>query len=184
MECEKIKYFLQRDYLIVFNTRTLKVFKFKSKLKNILPSMLPERFSVVQKNIFFKETEKIENEEFKRYLQFLVYDEPYTLENPQRETLTISFPTIHKCNLKCKYCYANAGENYENDNKTMTKETIENIIAYTLNNIASEYKFLQISLVSGGEPLLNLDVIEKINEYIDRYNKDKNFYCIKYDFIE
>ncbi len=171
IECTKVKYFYYKDYLIAFNIRTLKVFKFKSGLKNILPKILPENFTDFQKEMFIKETEKIENEEFKKYLKFLSFDDPYTNENIIRNTLAISFPTVHKCNLQCKYCYADAGENYNEVVKDMEEKVIEDIISYSLTNIAPDCDYLQISLVSGGEPLLNLDVMNHINQIVNKYHK-------------
>ncbi|MCI8826115.1 MAG: radical SAM protein [Lachnospiraceae bacterium] len=171
IECTKVKYFYYKDYLIAFNIRTLKVFKFKSGLKNILPKILPENFTDFQKEMFIKETERIENEEFKKYLKFLSFDDPYTNENIIRNTLAISFPTVHKCNLQCKYCYADAGENYNEVVKDMEEKVIEDIISYSLTNIAPDCDYLQISLVSGGEPLLNLDVMNHINQIVDKYHK-------------
>ena len=171
IECDKVKYFYHKDYLIAFNTRTLKVFKFKSGLKDILPQILPENFTAFQKKMFIKETEQIKNEEFKCYLKFLSYDEAYLNENVSRNTLTISFPTVHKCNLKCKYCYADTGENYNNEVKNMEENVIEDIISYTLKKLAPDCNYLQISLVSGGEPLLNLGVMNNINHIIDKYRR-------------
>lgn len=101
VECAKVKYFYYKDYLIAFNIRTLKVFKFKSGLKNILPKILPENFTDFQKEMFIKETEKIENEEFKKYLKFLSFDAPYANENIIKNTLAISFPTVHKWRRLC-----------------------------------------------------------------------------------
>lgn len=66
----------------------------------------------------------------------------------------IILPT-EQCNYRCKYCY----ESFRKGK--MTEETQEAIVKYIRRNI-TKYSGLRISWF-GGEPLLALDVIEKIS---------------------
>lgn len=80
-----------------------------------------------------------------------------------------SFPTIHSCNLKCKYCFAEAGFNYKEDVKKMSEQQIENIYDFLLS--CEEFKEsdkFRLDFVSGGEPLLNFDLIKSAKSIGDR----------------
>ena len=156
MECEKIKYFHDGDQLIAFNVRTLKVFRFKSELKRLLPVLLPERYTPEQKKSYLKMTDTIENDGFREYMRFLAYDEPNDGSVAGIDTLTISFPTVHKCNLQCRYCYADSGENFTDNTKFMSESVIDDILRFSLTKLAPECQFIQIGLA----------VIYKLNIFI------------------
>jgi uncharacterized protein len=80
-----------------------------------------------------------------------------------------SFPTIHKCNLKCKYCFADAGLNYKDENKSMTSQQIENVYTFLLTcDEFKDCKNYRLDFVSGGEPLLNFDLIKEAKTIGDR----------------
>lgn len=91
-----------------------------------------------------------------------------------------SFPTIHKCNLKCKYCFADAGLNYKDENKYMTPRQIENIYNFLLT--CDEFKDslnFRLDFVSGGEPLLGFDLIKEAKKIGDRmFSKYKKSFNI------
>lgn len=169
MDSEKVKYFRDENGLTAFNVRTLKVFRFRSDLKNVLPQILPEDYTEAQKEAFIDSTDRIENENFRNYMKLLAFDEPYTILHGNIDVLTISFPTVHRCNLQCRYCYADAGENYCGKVKEMDASMIDDIIRYSLTKLAPNCKFIQISLVSGGEPLLNIGIMKEIDQIIDKY---------------
>lgn len=70
------------------------------------------------------------------------------------------------CNLKCKYCYANGGEKKEYMNKEIAFKAID--------YVGKKNKNFTVQL-TGGEPLLALDLIQEIY----RYGRDQG-YIIKY----
>ena len=74
--------------------------------------------------------------------------------------LTLNLANI--CNMRCKYCYAHGGV-YESEESVMTKETAKAAVDFFYD------KFGKISLIKfiGGEPLMNLDVLKFVCEYID-----------------
>ncbi|MCK4890906.1 MAG: radical SAM protein, partial [Candidatus Aminicenantes bacterium] len=61
-----------------------------------------------------------------------------------------------KCNIDCSFCYQGT-----KDPKNMSPETSVKILKLLQNNISSE---VHLSF-SGGEPLLNFDLIRDIVEY-------------------
>lgn len=63
------------------------------------------------------------------------------------------------CNLRCKYCYANGGKQKINMNREIALKAIDYVSK--LNNSFT----LQFT---GGEPLLAIDLIEEIYEYIQK----------------
>ncbi|MCX8131605.1 MAG: radical SAM protein [Clostridia bacterium] len=84
-----------------------------------------------------------------------------------------SFPTIHKCNLACKYCFAESGENYDGLNPVMDSSMIEQIYRFVLcyNDFQSCEQF-RLDFVSGGEPLLNFDMIKEARRIGDTVFKE------------
>lgn len=106
-------------------------------------SLLTEKelhmFDVFHKqNIFFAD------EQLERY-SFPAYD-----------TVIISMALSHNCNLNCKYCFADAGQNFKGKQREFNESSINAAIDFLLNNpYFSRNAYYRINLVSGGEPLLN-----------------------------
>lgn len=72
----------------------------------------------------------------------------------------ISRITLHvanDCNLRCKYCYAHGGS-YDKPRDLMTMDTAKRFIEYCTDNFES----VQNIVFFGGEPFLNIPVIEYI----------------------
>lgn len=88
---------------------------------------------------------------------FFIEHEP---EMPKRaltyDTLIVSFPIVHACNLHCRYCYARAGEVYTGSNRVLNIETINAIVQYIIKRF-QPIKKIRLEFVSGGEPLLDPD---------------------------
>ncbi len=72
------------------------------------------------------------------------------------KTLKLTILTTEKCNFRCVYCY----EQFEHGK--MTEDTLEGIIKFVQRNI-KYYTGLTVGWF-GGEPLLGIDVIEKLSE--------------------
>lgn len=82
-----------------------------------------------------------------------------------------SFPTIHDCNLRCKYCFASHGKNFTSKQKKMSKEMVEKIFNYVYFDVFKDYDTYKLDLVSGGEPLLNFELIKHAIEYSKKLNE-------------
>lgn len=78
-----------------------------------------------------------------------------------RITLHIS----NDCNLRCRYCYANGGD-YKMTRRLMTKETAKQFYEFCIENFVHIEKIVFF----GGEPCLNIDVMEYICDLFNNYN--------------
>jgi len=101
------------------------------------------------------------------------YMENKPVEAPLK-TAFISFPTTHGCNLQCKYCFANHGENYDGPNKALTKTLINDILEFVYFDCFKDYSRIRLDFVSGGEPLLNFDLIKDTVEISEKLYKKTN----------
>lgn len=68
--------------------------------------------------------------------------------------------TTNDCNLRCKYCYANAGDKKE----YMTFETAKKAIELPKGSFKLQ--------LAGGEPLLNFELIREIDKYFKKHKPD------------
>lgn len=84
-----------------------------------------------------------------------------------KDYLGLTIATTQACNFVCPYCYEKGIEF-----KNMSDETANNIVDFIRNNLKNNSD-LDITWY-GGEPLLAIDVIEKISEEVFKYiNIDK-----------
>ena len=72
----------------------------------------------------------------------------------------ITFCVTEDCNLRCKYCYM-TGKNKKNK---MTFEIAQRAVDYILRNRDIFKEEAAIWSFIGGEPLLEIDLINKINK--------------------
>lgn len=80
----------------------------------------------------------------------------------QYEKAYFSFPTVHSCNMRCKYCFAMHGENYKAENRDMTEETVKKIMQFIYFDVFKDCSKYRLDMVSGGEPLLNFNVLKTV----------------------
>lgn len=74
------------------------------------------------------------------------------------------------CNLRCMYCYANGGT-YHSENQLMDKKTVDQAI----KKIYSKFDHILGIQLFGGEPLLNLDMMEYICSKFSEYDPEVEF---------
>lgn len=87
---------------------------------------------------------------------FFSDDTPTEFIDTKTRELSFSLPSVHSCNLNCKYCFANAGENFQEKDKSFSKEMVEKCLKFLVNNSKlREYEKYRLDFVSGGEPLLD-----------------------------
>jgi len=67
----------------------------------------------------------------------------------------------HKCNLSCTYCYASQGRTGEE----LDKEQLKAGLVYFIDPKRLKNRFLTISFIGGGEPLLSWDIVRYGIEY-------------------
>lgn len=79
-------------------------------------------------------------------------------EHPLSAPLSVSFEVTYRCNLRCKHCYANAGNPLEGE--LTTKQILKFI------EELAEMKVFSISL-TGGEPMTHKDIFRIIQHCVD-----------------
>ena len=89
----------------------------------------------------------------------------------------IALTPVHLCNFRCKYCFAEHGENYSENEKTIDLKTIKNALDFAISDYFSNAENIRIEMVGGGENFLK---IEKVKEILDTAetlckNAKKNF---------
>ncbi len=86
----------------------------------------------------------------------------------------ISFPPVHACNLRCKYCFASHGTNYKGEQRKFEKDMLKKALEFIYFELFPECESYRVDFVSGGEPLLNYEMIEYVNDLRNYYQKTSN----------
>ncbi len=86
--------------------------------------------------------------------------------------ITININQI--CNLKCTYCYADGGT-FGDPVKSISLEKTIPQLKYFLEKLPNGSSF-GIKFI-GGEPLLNIDGIMAVAEYVAAFKKEKDIHC-------
>lgn len=86
--------------------------------------------------------------------------EPVTMPGPINSVTRLVLNVSQACNLRCKYCYANEGTYDEQG--MMSFETAKTALDFLLKR----FKKIEYILFFGGEPFLNIDLIEQICQYL------------------
>jgi len=85
---------------------------------------------------------------------------------------TLFLNVAQKCNLKCSYCFGKGGS-YGLQQEMMSIDTARRCVDYWLKNIEEKKQNIVVSFF-GGEPLLNLEVIEFVVQYINSKKQSIN----------
>lgn len=72
------------------------------------------------------------------------------------------------CNLRCKYCYAHGGK-YLSERRKLNEEMLDK----TIERFYSEFDEIQFIQFFGGEPLLNMNLMEKACEKIRSIDSER-----------
>lgn len=85
----------------------------------------------------------------------------------KKKMASIQLLVCNECNMACKYCYAHCGT-YNEKSIKMDFDTAKNAIDF----MYSQYEELDTITFFGGEPLLCVDLIEQICQYVyDNYDR-------------
>lgn len=111
-------------------------------------------------------------------LGFLIYEkkcsdktlfDKYKCKMNMFAPVNISLNVTHNCNLKCIYCYGDGG-GYNSRGQVMSMEVAMKSIDWMLEN-ALKMNINQCSVTFfGGEPLLNITLIEEIVNYVNNHD--------------
>lgn len=166
-------HFIEKDNLILaYFPNSKRFFKVNNNTKKLIQHINEQKsdnficsdLTLSKSNLIeFKNTLNTYNEKIKR---------TYNLNGYSNNKKILNRLVIHvanACNLKCKYCYANGG-NYKSDESFLTKNQADKI----LDKFFNEFDVIEGIQFFGGEPLLNLELIEYICEKINLINKKRN----------
>ena len=89
------------------------------------------------------------------------------------DSQTVTFVVTEDCNLRCKYCYIT----HKSKTKKMNFETAKKLIDYLLEDNLERKDAVIIEFI-GGEPLLEVNLIDKITDYfkLSTYLKKDKWY--------
>lgn len=83
-------------------------------------------------------------------------------EGNGRKIKDITFCVTEDCNLACKYCYMTG----KNSKKKMSLETAKKVVDFILNDRMSFSEGAVVWNLIGGEPFLEIELINQISDYI------------------
>lgn len=94
-------------------------------------------------------------------------------ESNATNTIFFSLAPITKCNLKCKYCFASSGANYDDKPHRFSSQTAIDVVNYLLQKFPNAVRY-RLDFVSGGEPLLDFETTKQIIDDIKKVFCDNN----------
>lgn len=146
-----------------------------------------ERFysCIVEKRIYnalkYHDVSMLENNELHMFEMFHEQN-VFFVDNPRKQymdphynMIIISMAIFHGCNLNCKYCFANAGNNYQGEHRGFTLNSLNAAFDFLLSDpYFSKMDYYRINLVSGGEPLIDKPLFRIfIATAFERFSKAK-----------
>lgn len=96
---------------------------------------------------------------------FTEKDESFVLDFSRLQIKALCLNVAHLCNMKCEYCFASQGD-FNTQKALMSIEVAQNAIDFLLAQSQGR-RFLEVDFF-GGEPLLNMSVIEQTVHYARR----------------
>ena len=146
-EVEGRKYILDYKRQIFCRLNGEEYEHFKTVFKNIESSQqIPDNFGI------FSELFKCG--------YFITKEKEETIPSINYETLNISFAPIHDCNFLCRYCYAEGGTGTSNYRLQFDEAKINLLLEHIYKEKYYYYNKYKFDFVSGGEPLLNVPLLE------------------------
>lgn len=164
----RIKILDNGNELVLFNILTLEILILagNEKIKELIENCDIEELKKYSQNPAIKRVVDFYNEN--------ISEEQLKYNRTEKSIYEISFPTVHKCNLACKYCFANSGNNVQY-NDSISYFTIKKAMDYLVNDFGKDATKYKVSFVSGGEPFLDLAQLKNsfdiINELASSINK-------------
>lgn len=99
---------------------------------------------------------------------------PNSREFVNNNQLIISFPIVHSCNLRCKYCFAQSGEIYIGEKRILSINVVDKIIEFIQKRF-HHIKRIRLEFVSGGETLLDKEKFFEIVPYFKKQIENKGY---------
>lgn len=164
---------IEPKFDIAYFPNTKRFFRINDKGKQLINAIVE---GISESKIM--KTFDITEEEYKMYLK---NTQEYEAEQEEKKDVNHSICSkkvlprlvIHvtnDCNLRCQYCYANGGI-YLSDSGKLSEDTLDLI----LKRFYGEFDEIQTIQFFGGEPLLNISLIEKACEKIKQIDEKRGY---------
>lgn len=96
------------------------------------------------------------------------FSQIHTQHNENKDITRITLHVSNDCNLRCKYCYAHGG-NYNMQLGYMNVSTAEQFVDFCIYT----FNYIDKIVFFGGEPCLNIEIMECVCRKFERYYLDK-----------
>lgn len=143
--------------LNVINDMTYDILLMLKEKKTMDEIVMQSGLSVVNLQTILQKLENI----------FYYKEDSVNTSNEDHNSHAIGRVTLHvsnDCNLRCKYCYA-AGGSYHQERKMMSIQTAKQFVDFCIHNFSGVAQVVFF----GGEPMLNLEVMETVCEKFKEY---------------
>ncbi|MCL2717829.1 MAG: SPASM domain-containing protein [Lachnospiraceae bacterium] len=90
------------------------------------------------------------------------------------DILNISFAPVNDCNFLCKYCYAKGGEGTSHYQTAYDEEKVDKMLRSIYMGKYAHFINYKFDFVSGGEPLLDFDILDSFLRKLREYDKELN----------
>lgn len=98
----------------------------------------------------------------------------YLDENDEESSAFLSFAPAYRCNLRCKYCFARYGSLYDGEIREYSSSSLKQMLDFFFYQAFPNRQNYRINFVSGGEPLVNFDIIRQTVEYCEEIIVKRN----------
>lgn len=86
-------------------------------------------------------------------------------------TAYLSFAPTYKCNYRCTYCFGDHGDKYQGEQRAFDSDSLKKTLDYFYFKAYPFAKNYRIDFVSGGEPLLGIEMIKEAVAYVEQINE-------------
>lgn len=131
-----------------------------------LITKLPVSFEQLSFSNISEQFTKLQELESEKYLEHFTPHKYLDLKKPTRLMMFMT----SMCNLKCIYCHCNSTSHGEHMDKKLAFKTIDKYITHVKAYSGTTEDNIQITFMGGGEPLLQIQMIKEIVEYLEEQN--------------
>lgn len=116
----------------------------------------------IAKCIYMGDTSSEDVKQITKDIEQIEINSNFITESQSSLSENIVFLLSNKCNLNCRYCYAQ----FNRQDDILSKEVIKTVINYILPMCSNSNKKLDISFLGGGEPTFHWDLLQWAILYI------------------
>lgn len=164
---------LDDKYKILYFPNSKRFFKVNDKAIELIKDISDDTAVDIIGSKYGVSKETVENykKKFQEYEKTVEENFPGETNKENKNVLgRLVLHLANGCNLRCMYCYANGGT-YHSENQLMDKKTVDQAI----KKIYSKFDHILGIQLFGGEPLLNLDMMEYICSKFSEYDPEVEF---------